>query len=93
VVEIKSITKANEERQLRLGLGQVLRYRDLARVRGAVARAWLVTERPPIDESWERFCADLDVVLAWPTAFETRLLDAMREGVAIAPRRTRSTRT
>ena len=36
VVEIKSLTKAYKERRLRLGLGQVLRYRDLA---GADARA------------------------------------------------------
>lgn len=29
VAEVKSITPRNEERQLRLGLGQVLRYRDV----------------------------------------------------------------
>jgi hypothetical protein len=29
VAEVKSVTKENEEQQLRLGLGQVLRYREL----------------------------------------------------------------
>ena len=89
VLEVKSLTKANEERQLRLGLGQVLRYRDLVRVGGAAAKAWLVTERPPTDESWGRLCADLDVALTWPTGFEDELLTSMREGVALAPARRR----
>jgi hypothetical protein len=36
VAEVKSLTAANEERQLRLGLGQVLRYTHLlaGRARG-----------------------------------------------------------
>src|SRR5439155_4125074 len=37
VAEVKSITEANEEKQLRLGLGQVLRYRQLLRQRCAHA--------------------------------------------------------
>jgi len=83
VAEVKSVTRANEERQLRLGLGQVLRYRDLALAEGLSATAWLIAERPLVDESWLRLCAQLDVQLTWPDGFEQRLLDAMRGGLAV----------
>ncbi len=70
VAEVKSITDLNEERQLRLGLGQVLRYRDLlrAQVSGEV-QAVLVPERDPRDQSWQRLCDDLDVILTSPPEF------------------------
>jgi hypothetical protein len=87
VAEVKSLTRANEERQLRLGLGQVLRYRDLARAQRDSANAWLVIERPPSDDSWRRLCSDLDVVLAWPSVFAEQVLATLRDGVAIASRR------
>ncbi|MDA8264227.1 MAG: hypothetical protein M0T79_02545, partial [Actinomycetota bacterium] len=44
VAEVKSITVDNEERQLRLGLGQVLRYRHEV---GGNAVAVLIAEREP----------------------------------------------
>ncbi|MGE0025601.1 MAG: hypothetical protein AB7O78_02615 [Thermoleophilia bacterium] len=58
VAEVKSITERNEERQLRLGLGQVLRYRALlaAKEDGDV-RAVLVPERAPRDPTWWDTCA------------------------------------
>jgi hypothetical protein len=87
VVEVKSVTNANEERQLRLGLGQVLRYRDLARSEGLHAKAWLVAERPPVDDAWLRLCADVEVQLTWPDDFEQRLLNELRRALAIAHRR------
>jgi hypothetical protein len=51
VAEVKSITPQNEERQLRLGLGQVLRYRSLLRTVGHDVRAVLVAENEPQDQS------------------------------------------
>lgn len=82
LVEVKSLTRANEERQLRLGLGQVLRYRDLARADGLRSRGWLVTERAPTDAAWSRLCADVDVRLTWPTDFERRLIEEMQEAMS-----------
>ena len=70
VAEVKSITPKNEERQLRLGLGQVLRYRNLLNQRGRRVRAVLVTERAPRDPSWPRLCQELGVLLATPPHFE-----------------------
>jgi hypothetical protein len=69
VAEVKSITLANEERQLRLGLGQVLRYRALLHRYHHEVRSMLVVERAPSDSSWIALCEDLGVVLAWPERF------------------------
>jgi hypothetical protein len=66
VAEVKSITDANEERQLRLGLGQVLRYRSLLQRSHPLVRAVLVAEREPRDHSWRELCSELEVVLVTP---------------------------
>jgi hypothetical protein len=66
VGEIKSLTESNEERQLRLGLGQVLRYRHLMAREHEKVRAVLAVERQPIDGSWAELCDALDVLLLWP---------------------------
>lgn len=64
VAEIKSITDDNEEEQLRLGLGQVLRYRHrLEKLGHERVVAVLVPERIPRDPSWEDLCRELQVVL------------------------------
>jgi len=64
VAEIKSITNDNEEEQLRLGLGQVLRYRHrLRRIGHGHVVAVLVPERAPRDSSWAELCRDLGVIL------------------------------
>lgn len=64
VAEIKSITDDNEEEQLRLGLGQVLRYRHRLRGLGHDrVVAVLAPERAPRDTSWEELCDELGVVL------------------------------
>jgi hypothetical protein len=64
VAEVKSITDDNEEEQLRLGLGQVLRYRHRLRQLGhCQVIAVLVPERSPRDSSWEELCSELGVVL------------------------------
>ena len=74
VAEVKSTTVSNEERQLRLGLGQVLRYRHLAGLSGKKVGAVLAIERAPSDQGWENLCADLDVTLVWREVFLSRLL-------------------
>ncbi|WP_132197440.1 MULTISPECIES: hypothetical protein [Kribbella] len=64
VAEIKSITDDNEEEQLRLGLGQVLRYRHrLERLGYGPVAAVLVPERAPRDSSWRDLCRELEVAL------------------------------
>jgi hypothetical protein len=64
VAEVKSITDDNEEEQLRLGLGQVLRYRHRLQALGHEhVVAVLAPERAPRDSSWRELCDQLRVVL------------------------------
>jgi hypothetical protein len=64
VAEVKSITDQNEEGQLRLGLGQVLRNRHrLRRLGHAHVTAVLVPERAPQDLAWHDLCREVGVVL------------------------------
>jgi hypothetical protein len=77
VAEVKSLTHRNEERQLRLGLGQVLRYAHLLRgQRGCEVQPALVVEREPSDPTWGELCAALGVRLAWPAVFAGLTADA-----------------
>jgi hypothetical protein len=73
IAEVKSTTPTNEERQLRLGLGQVLRYRALLHRRFEDVRAVLVAEHAPADESWIELCQELDVMFVWPEIFRSLL--------------------
>ena len=57
---------ANAERQLRLGLGQVLRYRQAMQATKSTVVAVLMVEQQPRDASWGNLCAALDVRLMWP---------------------------
>lgn len=67
VAEVKSLTRDNEEQQLRLGLGQVLRYRQsLAKTKAIATKAILAVEHAPRDPGWEQLCQELDVLLIWP---------------------------
>jgi hypothetical protein len=68
VVEVKSITSKNEEKQLRLGLGQVLRYRQVLsiRYRDQDVIPVLASERRPKDSTWVDLCDTLGVRLIWP---------------------------
>lgn len=71
VAEVKSITAENEEHQLRLGLGQVLRYRQrMAALGHDHVVAVLVPERQPRDPSWRELCHNLGVVLLCRNEFE-----------------------
>ncbi|MDQ5823898.1 MAG: hypothetical protein M3441_06745 [Chloroflexota bacterium] len=66
VAEVKSITPENEERQLRLGLGQLLRYRYLLAKTGRSVKAVLMLERKPEDQGWTELCEQEGIILAWP---------------------------
>jgi hypothetical protein len=82
VAEVKSITDQNEEGQLRLGLGQVLRNRHrLRRLGHAHVVAVLVPERAPRDPTWLDLCQELGVVLL------------SRDELGEAPTRARKPRT
>ena len=79
VGEVKSLNARNEEKQLRLGLGQVLRYRDLL-IRGGDwndVRPWLIVEREPRDRGWHDLCESLVIHLAWPNVFDARISDLL----------------
>jgi hypothetical protein len=65
VAEVKSVRPQNVERQLRLGLGQVLRYRNLLQATGKEVRALLVLSGRPHDDRWQGLCAELGVGLVW----------------------------
>jgi hypothetical protein len=68
VAEVKSLTPANVERQLRLGLGQLLIYRQRLRRAHNSVKAVLMVEWKPWDPDWHALCKSLDVMLLWPKA-------------------------
>jgi hypothetical protein len=73
VAEVKSLTRENEEKQLRLALGQVLRYRQLLDGGEREVKAMIATENRPTDERWLDLCAAQQVVLVWDGAFDHAL--------------------
>ena len=82
VAEVKSLSSANEEKQLRLGLGQVLRYQDTLRRHQALpVEAVLMVEREPTDSSWLKLCERIGVLLLWPD----RLDEVLGNGGENAP--------
>jgi hypothetical protein len=66
VIEVKSTTATHEEKQLRLALGQVLRYRQLLQRGANDVVAFIAVEQPPRDPSWTELCANFGVSLVWP---------------------------
>ena len=70
VAEVKSLTNKNEEKQLRLGLGQVLRYGHLLGDKHKVHLV-LAVERQPSDKSWIELCSALGISLVWPGNWES----------------------
>jgi hypothetical protein len=73
VVEVKSTTGTTEEKQLRLALGQVLRYRQVLSLGGNEVAAWIAIENPPRDESWIDLCSSAGVTLVWPGSVSSAL--------------------
>ncbi len=65
VGEVKSLTVANEEKQLRLGLGRVLRYAHQLGEDAPTVEAVLIAEREPADPTWTDLCNSLGVRLVW----------------------------
>lgn len=73
VGEVKSLTKANETKQLRLGLGQVLDYQDELLAHEPNVLAVLIVERRPTDDRWLLLCQRLGVLIIWPEVFDSGL--------------------
>jgi hypothetical protein len=69
VAEVKSLTNTNQEKQLRLALGQVLRYRHLLETKRRPVVAIVAVEFEPAAPSWMALCGALSIVLAWPPDF------------------------
>jgi len=65
VAEIKSLNGANIERQLRIGLGQVIQYRTLLSFSNVTTQAVLAVEHQ-VDALWVEICSSVGVVLTWP---------------------------
>ena len=74
VCEVKSLLPENEERQLRLAIGQVIRYRQkLTSMGHEPVVAVVATERPPEDSSWNELCDNEGILLIWPEIADERL--------------------
>ena len=73
VAEVKSLTGARQEQQVRLGIGQVLDYAHALRERPpaevSVVRPVLVLEREPKDRRWLSLAASLGILLTWAPSF------------------------
>ena len=69
IAEVKSLARTTETQQLRLGLGQLLDYRQAITTPDAPLRAALVIEQEPSDLRWVEVCSAVGVVLAWPERF------------------------
>ena len=65
VVEVKSLTAANEAGQLRLGLGQVLDFADALRRSGTQSLPVLAVEAQPRDSRWVEICANCRPPVSW----------------------------
>lgn len=70
LAEVKSATASNLEGQLRLGLGQVLRYGETLRAQGENVRHVLAVELEPSDPSWRSLLDRLGVILVTPETLD-----------------------
>jgi hypothetical protein len=67
VCEVKSLpTTHSEDRQLRLGIGQVLDYQALLSRQHPDVRAVLAVERRPSDPRWSKLAEAHGITIAWP---------------------------
>jgi hypothetical protein len=73
VAEVKSLTGARQEQQIRLGIGQVLDYAHAVRTDPPVGisapKPVLVLEREPDDPRWSDLCESLGILLTWAPEF------------------------
>ena len=80
VCEVKSLSAINEERQLRMAIGQVIRYRQKLSAKGyEPVRAVIAAEHPPSDKSWEELSQSEGILLVWPEVAEERFRAAVGE--------------
>jgi hypothetical protein len=80
VCEVKSLSPTTEERQLRIGLGQVIRYRQKLNAGGyEPVRALIATEIAPQDQSWNELCEKENIILIWPENAKEKLKAAMEQ--------------
>lgn len=82
IAEVKSITTSNEETQLRLGLGQLLRYAHQVRHRYPSLRLVLAVEHEPTDPAWREICESCSVTLVGPSSFRSLVPSASEPGSA-----------
>ncbi|MGW7423651.1 hypothetical protein ACWGJB_27050 [Streptomyces sp. NPDC054813] len=71
IAEVKSLTGASEDQQIRLGIGQVLDYAhqlQLARKYGRI-RPVLVLEKQPTDPRWTSLAEASAILLTWAPDF------------------------
>lgn len=85
VVEVKSLTRANEIRQLRMGIGQVLDYADTLSRRHTSVSAVLYIPRSPTDSRWITLAATHGIAICWPGHHEALRLPANEEGKQRVP--------
>jgi hypothetical protein len=77
VCEVKSLTRENEERQLRMATGQIIRYRQQLTAKGhEPCFAVICTEQQPSDPSWDELCEREGIILIWPEVAAARLKKA-----------------
>lgn len=77
IVEVKSITDANEARQIRLGLGQLLDYVYAIEESGHKTTAVLAVSREPARAArWSAVCSKAGVLLVWPATWSNALWPA-----------------
>ncbi len=76
VCEVKSITDANEEIQMRLALGQILRYCQILNASGLLTQPVIAVERGLNDEMWPELLKHEGIVLIWPEVATERILAA-----------------
>jgi hypothetical protein len=81
VCEVKT-TSGAEDKQIRLGIGQVLHYRaQLRRALHQPVAAALLVEGRPSDLLWRELCDELGIVLFWPGSWDT-VADRIGAGIA-----------
>jgi len=75
VCEVKSLNRVNEDQQLRLGLGQVLHYKQLLEQSEKTrVQAVLAVERAPSDsKTWLKLAKNHGVKLVWKATFKDLL--------------------
>jgi hypothetical protein len=70
VIEVKSLTGANETGQVRLALGQVLDYQHTLERAGERVHPVIALEKKPSDGRWCQLCERHGVALVWPETCE-----------------------